>query len=141
MKHHLSPKIWIVMATAFVTAAIATPARAEDRLVADVPFEFIVGHLRLPAGTYVISKTTTPAVLAIESAATRHKTLVLTNADGGKVPARPELVFKRFEGQNFLSRVNDGYAIERELPLTTSMMSKEHQVAAATVTVPLMAER
>jgi hypothetical protein len=60
----------------------------------------------------------------------------------GKVPARPELVFKRFEGQNFLSRVNRRLRdIERELPLTTSMMSKEHQVAAATVTVPLMAER
>jgi hypothetical protein len=141
MNHHLSPKIWIATAIALVGVAVASPARAEDRLVANVPFEFIVGHLRLPAGNYVVSKTSTPAVLAIESATTRHKILVLTNADGGKVPAQPELVFKRFEGQNFLARVNDGYAIEREIPLTTAMMKRERQVAAATVTVPLMAQR
>jgi hypothetical protein len=141
MNHHLSPKIWIAMAITLVGVAVASPARADDRLVANVPFEFIVGHLRLPAGSYVIAKTSTPAVLAIESAATRHKILVLTNADGGKVPAQPELVFKRFEGQHFLSRINDGYAIEREIPLTTAMMSRERQVAVATVTVPLMAER
>ena len=137
MKHYLNPKVWIAIATAFVGVAIASPARADDRLVANVPFEFIVGHVRLPAGNYVVSETSTPAVLSIENVDRRHKILFLTNADGGKAPAQPELVFKRYEGQLFLARVTDGYAIEREIPLTRSIMNRERQVAMAEVRIPL----
>jgi hypothetical protein len=138
MKHHLGPKVWIAMAIALVGVAIASPARADERLVANVPFEFIVGHLRLPAGHYVVSEST-PAVLSIMSTDRRHKTFVLTNADGGKAPAQPELVFKRYEGQLFLARITDGYAIEREIPLTPSTMNRERQVAMAEVRIPLTA--
>src|SRR3954447_3790719 len=140
MKHHLNPRVWIAMAMTLVGVAIASPARADERLVANVPFEFIVGHVRLPAGQYVVSETSTPGVLSIASVARWHKILVLTNADGGKVPAQPELVFKRYEGQLFLARVNDGYAIEREIPLTRSIMSRERQVAMAEVRIPLTAQ-
>lgn len=139
MKRHLSPKVWIAMAIALVGVAIASPARADERLVANVPFEFIVGHLRLPAGHYVVSETSTPAVLSIMSTDRRHKTFVLTNADGGKAPAQPELVFKRYEGQLFLARITDGYAIEREIPLTPSTLNRERQVAMAEVRIPLTA--
>jgi hypothetical protein len=65
---------------------------------------------------------------------------VLTNPDSAKAPAQPELVFKRFEGQNFLSRITDGYAIEREIPLTAAIMNRERQVAVAMVTVLLTAQ-
>jgi hypothetical protein len=140
MKHHLNPKVWIAMAIALVGVAIASPARADERLVAHVPFDFIVGHMRLPAGNYVVSETSTPAVLSIASADRRHKTFVLTNGDGAKAPAQPELVFKRYEGQLFLARVTDGYAIEREIPLTPSIMSRERQVAMAEVRIPLTAQ-
>jgi hypothetical protein len=140
MKHHLSPKVWIAMAIALSGVAVATPARADGRLVANVPFEFIVGHVRLAAGSYVVSETSTPGVLSIATVDRRHKMLVLTNADGGKAPAQPELVFRRYEGQLFLARVTDGYAIERELPLTPSIMNQARQVATAEVRIPLTAQ-
>jgi hypothetical protein len=48
-------------------------------------------------------------------------------------------VFKRYEGQLFLARITDGYAIEREIPLTPSTMNRERQVAMAEVRIPLTA--
>lgn len=140
MKERLTMKVWMAMALTVIGVATASPARADERLSANVPFDFIVGHLRFPAGNYVITETSTSGVLAIESANSKHHVFVLTNPDSGKAPAQPELVFKRFEGQNFLSRITDGYAIEREIPLTAAIMSRERQVAVAMVTVPLTAQ-
>jgi hypothetical protein len=139
MRKHLTPKVMIATALAAIGLAVASPARADERLTANVPFEFIVGHVRLPAGNYVISETSTSGVLVVQSADRRHNVLVLTNGDSGKAPAQPELVFKRFEGDNFLFRVTDGYAIEREIPLTPGRMERERQVAETIVRVPLMA--
>ena len=137
MKHHLTANAMMALAVAVIGLAFASPARADERLTANVPFEFIVGHVRLPAGNYVISEASANGVLAIQSADRRHNVLVLTNGDSGKAPAQPELVFRRFEGQNFLSRVTDGYALEREILLTPGRMERERQLAVATVRVPL----
>jgi hypothetical protein len=139
MKRRLTPKVWIAAALTMIGIASATVARADERLTAKVPFDFIVGNMRLPAGSYVFGETSTSGILAIESADRRHHVFVLTNGDSGKPPAQPELVFKRFEGQNFLFRITDGYAIEREVPLTPSTMERERQVAVARVTIPLTA--
>ncbi|PYR91673.1 MAG: hypothetical protein DMF84_16220 [Acidobacteria bacterium] len=130
----------MAMALTMIGVATASPARADERLTARVPFDFVVGDLRLPAGSYVVSQTSTPGVLAIRSADSRRHVFVLTNSDSGKAPAQPELVFKRFEGQNFLFRITDGYAIEREIPLTAARMERERQVAVAIVKVPLTAQ-
>src|SRR3954464_3081117 len=98
MKQHLIPKVMVAMGLAVIGLAIPSSARADGRLTANVPFDFIVGHMRLPAGTYSISETSTTGVLAIRSADNRRQVLVLTNGDSGKAPAQPELVFKRSEG-------------------------------------------
>jgi hypothetical protein len=138
MKEHLTPKVMVAMVLAVIALAIPSPARADERLTAKVPFDFIVGNVRLPAGNYSISETSTTGVLAIRSADNRHHVLVLTNGDSGKAPAQPELVFKRFEGEHFLFRVTDGYAIEREIPLTASTMTRDRQATTvALVRVPI----
>ncbi len=140
MKEHLTFRRVMAMVLAVIGVAIASPARAQERLTANVPFDFVVGQTRFGAGNYIISKTSTPAVLSIQSADRRHHALFLTNADGGKAPAQPELVFRRYEGQHFLARITDGYAIQREVTLTPSIMNRARQVAVATVRVPLTAQ-
>lgn len=137
MKEHLTFRTMVAMVVAVIGLAIASPARAQERLAAYVPFDFVVGQTHFSPGKYVVSKTSTPAVLSIQSADRRHHALFLTNADGGKAPAQPELVFKRYEGQLFLARINDGYGIQREMPLSPSIMNRADRIAAATVTVPL----
>jgi len=140
MKKRPTPKIVLSMALALIGIAAATPARAQGKMSATVPFEFIVGTSRLPAGKYFITKSSTNGVLSIQSADTRHHLLVLTNADSGTAPAHPELVFKRVEGQSFLSRVTVGYSIEREIPLTPATMRRARDVAMEVVKVPWSVE-
>ncbi len=137
MKGTLTTKVWMTMALAIITVVIATPARADERLIARVPFDFIVGRSHLPAGDYVFTETSASGVVSIASADSRRHVLVLTDGDSGRPPAHPELVFERYEGQNFLARITDGYAIEREVPLTPAIMNRERQVAAATIRLPL----
>jgi hypothetical protein len=140
MKERVTLKMWMMMAVTLVGVAAPNPARADERLTAKVPFEFIVGQSRLPAGNYVVTETSTSGVMSIVSADNRHHVFVLTNGDSAKTPEQPELMFKRFEGQTFLSRITDGYAFEREIPLTPAIMNRERQVAVSTVTVPITAQ-
>src|SRR5437773_182819 len=43
------------VATGLAAVATASVARADERIVARVPFDFVVGDSRLPAGPYVVT--------------------------------------------------------------------------------------
>jgi hypothetical protein len=122
--------LWMVSATALLVVASPIAARAEESIVvATVPFAFIVGNLRLPAGDYVVRQTfDTPDVLTITSKDGRQTATILT------IPSLPdpqaatsELVFEKFAGQHFLSRVEAGDGDAREIVLTPAIM--EHDLA------------
>lgn len=129
MKEHLSLKVWMAVAVTMIGVAIASPARADERILAKVPFDFIVGRSQFPAGDYVITEASASGVLSIANADNRHFAFVLTNADSPRGETQPELVFERLGGVNFLSRISDGLDLNREIPLTRSMMDRERQVA------------
>jgi hypothetical protein len=116
----------LALATALIAVATASIARANDRIVAKVPFAFVVGNTRLPAGQYVVKTASDdPSVWEITSADGSRSVMVLTiNASSSPTPT-PELVFDRFENQYFLARVASNYE-EREIPLTPVRM--EHEV-------------
>ena len=46
--------VWVLFAIVAVGVFSAAVVRADDRVVAHVPFAFIVGESRLPAGGYVV---------------------------------------------------------------------------------------
>ena len=54
--------LWIVSATGLLVIASPTAARADEHIVAAVPFAFIVGDSRLPAGNYTSESRSTPPV-------------------------------------------------------------------------------
>ncbi len=137
-----SIKILGAVTGAFVMLlAAASIARADDKLIAHVPFDFIVGNLRMPAGNYVVTEDVEHSLLSIASTDRKHFTFVLANAvapeDSG---TKPELVFDRYGGNNFLARVVD-YNGGREIPLTPATMKREMDrvamVTHETVAVPL----
>ena len=71
-------------------AAGATTARAQDRrVIADVPFDFAVQGLLMPAGDYVITDRS-EGILSIESKDGRYFAFVLSTASDAKT-LRPEL--------------------------------------------------
>jgi hypothetical protein len=118
----------LALATALIAAVTASIARADDRVVAKVPFAFVVGDTRLPAGDYIIrTASDDPSVWAISSADGQRSVMVMTiKGSSFPAPTTPELVFDRFENQYFLARVVGSNDDEREVPLTPSRM--EHEV-------------
>jgi hypothetical protein len=106
-----------IVATVLVAVAGASVARADEKIVAKVPFDFIVGDSRLPAGAYVVTNVSNDSgVMSIASADGRHFVFTLTiPSSPNQTPAQPELVFEKVENQYFLARVAPAAGDEREI--------------------------
>jgi hypothetical protein len=118
----------VTIATAAMAVGIAPIARAdEDQLVVNVPFSFIVGDTRLPAGSYIVKEMSeNTSVLSIASKDGRHYVLTMTiplRAD--EAAAQPELVFEKYADQYFLARVLTDDGGSRAIPLTDAKMAHE----------------
>jgi hypothetical protein len=113
----------------------ATAARADERVVVHVPFDFIVGTTQLSAGDYVVTEDVSDAqgVVSIESTDGRQCVFVLTIAGTAPRPSESQLVFEKFENRYFLSKVASEGGSAREIPLTPKIMESElAQVHTAT---------
>lgn len=120
----------VALAAAAMAIGAVSVARAEDRVVANVPFAFIVGNVRLPAGSYVVREdmSTGAGVVAIQSADGRRSVVTLTIPYvPDRAPAHPELVFEKFNDQYFLFRIVPADGDEREVALSPRVM--EHELA------------
>ena len=113
-------------AAALVMMAGVAPARADTRIVVTVPFDFIVGDSRLPSGDYTVTEhSSAPGLVSITSANGERMAQVLTllSASSNEAVA-PGLVFQRFEGKYFLSKVVSHDDNGREIPLTPAMIER-----------------
>ena len=121
-------KVWgLALATAVVAIASATTARADERIIAKVPFAFVVHDTRLPAGEYTIKTLSDdPSVWVIANMDGKESVLVTTIA-GSSSPAsgKAELVFDKFDNQYFLSKVVPSDDREREILLTPARMERD----------------
>jgi hypothetical protein len=113
------------MLGAAVMLLAASFAHADEKVVAKVPFEFMVGQLRLPAGEYVVSQLDNPALVSIASEDRRHFAFALTNSiapeDAG---SNPELVFQRVGDHYFLQRIIATGNQGREIPLAPKLLKQ-----------------
>lgn len=122
-----------MLALAFV--ATVQIARAQEAMVANIPFAFTAGDKTLPAGEY-----------RVEKAANGSLTLMIRSTDGKEgmfvsslpaVTSKPQtqskLIFHRYGHQYFLSQVwVAGYSQGRQLH--ESAKEKEQTLAARNVT-------
>ena len=117
----------VFLAIVLVVVFSGSVVRAEERVVAHVPFAFIVGDSCLPAGDYIVKDVESdPGVIAITSADGRHSTFILAMASSSnEMPVQPGLVFEKFDDQYFLARVIGGDGDEREIALTPAIMERE----------------
>jgi hypothetical protein len=90
--------------TVLLGAGINALAQDPDRVVAKVPFEFVVGTKTLPAGTYSIAHFS-PANSGLLIQSDRNGEFVLPidadDAPGGSA----KLIFEQVGGKHFLSKV------------------------------------
>jgi hypothetical protein len=119
----------VALATAAIAVAGASTARAEELVMnkLTVPFSFLVGNVRMPAGEYAIRKTSSTGVLEVVSADRKHVALTSTIPDS-YMPAKEgntEVVFQKFGGDYFLSRIEPASGNDRQVILTPSIMERE----------------
>src|SRR5258705_2733165 len=113
----------MLMAGALVLSSMAVTqvARAQERMVVDIPIAFPSGNAPLPAGEYRVQKMDrNSAVLLIHCWDARASALVITNAAQAKeLQAESKLVFNRYGNRYFLSQVwTSGYIRGRQLPIS-----------------------
>jgi len=127
MKKLMVKLSWILPATALLVIVGPTAARAEEKVVAAVPFTFIVGNMRLPAGEYVVTESSdAPDLLTIATRDGRQTAFILAIPSWhDELGGKPQLVFEQFAGQHFLSRVEPGDGDGREILLTPAIMEHE----------------
>lgn len=123
--------LWVFFAIVLMSIASASVVRADERVVAHVPFAFIVGESRMPAGDYIVKEMDgDPSVIEIASADGHRLTFMLTMASSSnETAAQPRLVFEKFEDQYFLARVTREDGNESEIMLTPAIM--EHEAVAS----------
>ena len=98
--------LMLLLTMALVTAVATANGQSQHRVIASVPFEFIVGDKTLAAADYRID--TVGEALAISSANAKNSVIRLANelTPEGRKSAR--LVFHRYGNTYFLSDVWEG---------------------------------
>jgi hypothetical protein len=101
----------LMMAFAFIAAAVPANAQSTQQISAKVPFEFSVGDKTLPAGEYHVRSITRAAdVLSIQNDKTLQSIGRFTmRIRPNEKDTRVRLVFHRYGDQYFLSEVWGGY--------------------------------
>ena len=106
-----------MLALAFLAAN--QPLRAQERLVANIPFAFTVGKVTLPAGEYRVQKCTSDSAMLLIHATDRNEaTFAISNAVATNKPQpQSKLVFHRHGDSYFLYQIwRAGESRGRELP-------------------------
>ena len=94
--------------SALTVLLIATAAQAQQtKVIANVPFDFVVGDRAYPAGEYsLISMTGNGAVIQIHNTQKAAPNNVLSHACTSTIPsAKTKLVFRRMDDTYFLYQV------------------------------------
>ena len=94
-------------------------ARAQETMVADIPFAFTAGNATLPAGEYRVQKLDgNSAVLLIRCSDASAAAMVITSAaQANELQSQSKLVFNRYDNRYFLAQVWTAGSIRgREFP-------------------------
>jgi hypothetical protein len=96
---------------------------AETRLLITVPFDFVAGGKRLPAGNYNIQSETETNLILLHGDAPDSAVALITTPGGRSMAGSDRgLKFEKHDGETFLSEINlDEFAVR----LVKSKMPKE----------------
>jgi hypothetical protein len=127
-----------------VLLAVAVPAHAQTRVVAKIPFDFIVHGHEFPAGTYEVRLSdTADGVVLIDNLKSNVSMFTITIPAGGSDPAgeQPALVFDHRENRYVLAQIWESGREGEILPGTDAhrSASRSHAGAAIDGTIVLAA--
>ena len=127
-------RVFLVVATIAALGVIPAFAQNTIRLTADVPFDFYVGGMKLPAGAYVVSEVEGSSIVALSDPSGRHHVFVMTEPRARDIdPGVPHLTFHAYGGTKYLATVWSPSTGGREL--RKSRGEKEYEVASLPIQV------
>jgi hypothetical protein len=95
----------VVTLSVIATLSIAVFAALNNRITANVPFDFTVNGKTLPAGQYSVEPGNTPNVLVIRNWETKQSVGVIAQKLEVGAGSKPQMIFRRYGNQNFLAQV------------------------------------
>ena len=98
-----------VLSAAAALVMLAPAAHAQNKTVANVPFDFTVADVTLPAGEYAVQPESPGGLIEIHNVATRKTVLVMAartlSAYKGTTDGTGRLIFHRYGDRYFFSEV------------------------------------
>jgi len=105
-------KLFLALCLATVVGGVVANAQVSSvpQIEANVPFDFVVGDTRLPAGKYQITAVDENSNKVLEIRSTNSRTAVMFDTEddqtrGNQIESKTELVFDQVGGQYFLSQI------------------------------------
>jgi hypothetical protein len=85
--------------------SIAVFAALNNKITANVPFDFTVGGTTLPAGHYTVEQGSAQNMLVIRNWETKQSIGVIAQRLEVERGSKPQLIFRRYGDQYFLAQV------------------------------------
>jgi hypothetical protein len=120
----------LIISIAFLTAVVSANAQTSTGIKAEIPFDFMVGDQKLPAGSYTVApllrQTNTGIILKNDHS--KAAAMRLTNPIQGGA-AQTKLVFHRYEDRYYLAEVWDATETGRQLHMSGREKAVERELA------------
>jgi hypothetical protein len=125
--------LMLLVGMAFATAVVSANAQSTQKVVADIPFEFVAGNQTMSAGKYAFARETAPEnALVVRNNDLKISALLMTSGiepKSGKTNAR--LIFHRYGERYFLVEVWSGAnEIGRQLTKSRQERAIESELAS-----------
>lgn len=121
-----------ILTTLTLALLISVPLSAQTTTKATVPFDFTIGKIQMPAGTYEFRPLSHRAILIRDSRTAKSVLSLFNSEQPSRADSTPKLVFHRYGDKYFLSQVSRGNGgAVMELP--TSKLEEEVRIAGSSV--------
>jgi hypothetical protein len=109
----------VVVLIAVAGLGVAAKGQDVDRIVVNVPYQFVVGGKALPAGTYRVNRLSAaaPRVLMLTGYQNNASAMILATDVENNLSDKPEIALEQFGNEYFLSKVETAGHLYR-LPIS-----------------------
>jgi len=133
---NLKKYVLLVLMAVFVSSLAIAPASAQTGLVANIPFDFVLGKTTLKAGSYRVAPQ--GGFVAVSGERQTTYVLLLPGEHASDHNGQPYLIFTRYGSETFLNKVV--FAADNTCNLPRSSREKElatHQTSGEQLAVLL----
>jgi hypothetical protein len=132
--------LMLLVGIAFATAVVSANAQSNQKVVADIPFEFVASNQAMPAGRYAFARETAPENgLVVRKDETKISALLMTSKIEPKSSdTNARLIFHRYGERYFLVEVWSG---SNEVGRQLTKSRQERAIESELASIPSRSDR